>query len=82
MELIRADEPAFNNVIEPYPVGAEQPAWVALFRGGNMAAFTDNRWRVRLFLPGQTPQTAYADAYPVVRHVLNSLRPTWGELHL
>lgn len=80
IEMVSKESPTFRNVVENYPVGTEQPAWVALFRSGRMSAYTDNKRTVRLFLQGGTPQAAYNQNYSVVRHLLNSLKPVWGKL--
>ncbi len=82
IELVNKESPTFRNVVENYPVGTEQPAWVALFRSGRMSAYTDNKRTVRLFLQGATPQLAYNANYSIVRHLLNTLKPVWGKLHV
>lgn len=82
VELVNNEDSPFTDVTANYPAGAPQPAWVALFRSGKMSAFTDRRKTARLFLQGSNPQTAYSDNYPVIRHLLNKLRPAWGELHV
>jgi len=82
VELVNNEDSPFTDVTAKYPAGAPQPAWVALFRSGQMSAFTDNRKTVRLFLQGSNPQTAYAENYAVIRHLLNTLKPRWGKLNV
>ncbi|OGS06912.1 MAG: hypothetical protein A2270_00560 [Elusimicrobia bacterium RIFOXYA12_FULL_51_18] len=82
VELVNNEDSPFADVAAKYPAGAPQPAWVALFRSGQMSAFTDNRKTVRLFLQGSNPQTAYAENYAVIRHLLNTLTPRWGKLNV
>ena len=81
-ELLTKEELAFTNVVDRYPIGLEQPAWVALFRSGRISAYTDNKRTVRLFLQGQNPRTAYLQNYSVIRHLLNSIKPVWGKLQV
>ncbi len=82
LELINNEDSVFKDVVDKYPVGSEQPAWVALFRSGKMSAYTDNQKTVRLFLQGQNPQNAYNNNYSIVRHLLNTLKPAWGKLQV
>ncbi|MDO8805877.1 MAG: hypothetical protein Q7R35_15770 [Elusimicrobiota bacterium] len=82
VELINSEDSPFTDVTAKYPAGAPQPAWAALFRSGKMAAFTDNRKTVRVFLQGSSPQTAYTENYGVIRHMLNTLKPAWGKLNV
>ena len=82
VELVTNENSAFTNIVDKYPIGQEQPAWVVLFRSGKMSAYTDNNRTVRLFLNGQNPQTAYLENYSVIRHLLNSLKPSWGKLQV
>ncbi len=72
------DELPHRSVVEHFPPGSPQPAWVALFRGGRIHAVADGRDHVRLFLPGQTPEAAYKEHYSVIRHCLNGLVPPNG----
>ena len=82
VEMINNEPASLTNVADKYPVGTEQPAWVALFRSGQLAAYTDSKKTVRLFLQGTNPQAAYNAHYSIVRHLLNSLKPTWGKLQV
>jgi len=65
------DELPHTSVVEDFPSGSQQPAWVAIFRGGRIHAVADGRDHVRLFLPGQTPEAAYEEHYSVIRHCLS-----------
>ena len=82
VEMTNHEETPLINVASKYSPGSAQPAWVALFRSGKFSAYTDNRNIVRLFIQGQNPQSAYAQTYPIIRHMLNSLRPSWGKLQI
>ena len=82
VELVNGEDSPYTDVTAKYPVGAQQPAWVALFRSGKISAFTDNRRTVRVYLQGSNPQTAYAGSYGVIRHMLNTLKPAWGKLNV
>ncbi len=67
-----------HNVVDHYPVGSKQPAWVAIFRGGRIFITTDNKNHTRIFLLGDDPQKAYEKNYPVIRHCLSGLLPNDG----
>ena len=82
VEMVSGEEQPFKNVVDKYPIGSAQPAWVALFRNGRIAAFTDQKRSVRLFLPGTDPQRAYSENYSIVRHMLNTLKPFLGKLQI
>ena len=62
-----------RDILERWPPGSPQPAWVALFRGGKYRAVADGEGRVRLFLPGDEGAAAWRKNYPVVRHCLAAL---------
>ena len=64
-----------QNIIDRFPVGSRQPAWIALFRGGRIHLTTDYQNNVRLFLEGTNPEIAYKKNYPIVRHCLSGLLP-------
>ncbi len=72
--------PSFMPLAAWYPAGQAEPAWVALVRGGRIAAFTDGAGRVRLFVPGANSSAAWRQWYPVIRHILTSLVPDSGLL--
>lgn len=64
-----------SNVIDYYPVGSKQPAWVAILRGGRIVITTDNKNHARVFLIGDDPETAYKKNYSITRHCLSGLLP-------
>ncbi len=82
VELVNNDVQNYKNIVDLYPLGTRQPAWVALFRSGMMSAFSDNNGHVRLYLQGKDPQTTYYNNYSVVRHMLNTVKPAWGSLRV
>lgn len=61
------DEIPYLNAIAEYPPGSKQPAWAALFRGGQYQMFV-NENRIRLFLPGNNPMTLFEDHRDVLRY--------------
>lgn len=74
VELLKGpDAYPYHSVIDHFPVGTRQPAWVAILRGGRISIMTDNQDHVRIFLPGESPRAAYEQNYPVVRHCLGAL---------
>lgn len=79
VEMVFGPDPApRRDILERWPTGAPQPAWVALFRGGKYRAVADREGRVRLFLPGDDAAGAWRKHYPVVRHCLASLAQAAG----
>ncbi|HEY6000813.1 MAG TPA: hypothetical protein VI078_16120, partial [bacterium] len=72
------DQEPRTDVLERWPPGSPQPAWVALFRGGRYRAAADRKGRVRLFLPGTDAAAAWREHYPVVRHCLAALAADVG----
>lgn len=64
-----------HSVIDQFPVGSKQPAWVAVFRGGRIFVTTDNKSHARVFLLGDDPEKAYKENYPIIRHCLSALLP-------
>lgn len=75
-----AGDAPFIPLASWYPEGEAEPAWVALVRGGRIAAFTDGAGRLRLFVPGRDPESAWRRWYPVLRHILAALVPETGPL--
>jgi len=73
-----ADPIPRREILERWPSGAPQPAWVALFREGKYRAVADGEGRVRLFLPGDDAAGAWRKHYPVVRHCLAALAEAAG----
>lgn len=80
IEPPRAGDAPFIPLASWYPEGEAEPAWVALVRGGRIAAFTDGAGRLRLFVPGRDPESAWRRWYPVLRHILTALVPDSGPL--
>jgi hypothetical protein len=67
------DELAHSTVMDLFPGGEREPAWVALVRGGRLHISTDCKTHARVFLLGDDPQEAYLKHYSVVRHCLGVL---------
>ena len=61
------DDMPYLNAIADYPPGSKQPAWAALFRGGQYQMFS-NKNRIRMFLPGPNPTTLLEDHRDVLRY--------------
>ncbi|HWR96851.1 MAG TPA: hypothetical protein VN317_00360, partial [Candidatus Methanoperedens sp.] len=73
VEMVFGPDPVpRKDVVERWPPGSAQPAWVALFRG-RYRAVTDGQGRVRLFLPGDDAAGAWRKHYTAVRHCLTAL---------
>ena len=79
VEMLNGPDPyPHQDVVDNYPIGSKQPAWVAIFRGGRIVVWADYRNHARLFLPGGSPRQAYESHYPIVRHCLKALLPEDG----
>lgn len=79
VEMVFGPDPTpRREILERWPPGSPQPAWVALFRGGKYRAAADGEGRVRLFLPGDDAAGAWRKHYPVVRHALAALATAAG----
>jgi len=72
------DDLPHTDVVDHFPPGSAQPAWVAIFRGGRIHLVADGRDHVRVFLLGDTPEAAYEHYYSVIHHCLNGLIPSDG----
>ena len=72
------DSLPFSNVVDFYPEGSIQPAWVGIMRGGRILVSSDNNGHARVFLLGDNPKSLYMKYQSVVRHCLNGLIPTDG----
>ena len=72
------DRVPHSNIIEVYPLGSAQPAWVSILRGGRIHITTDYKDHARVFVLGDDPQKSYKDNYSVIRHSLNALAPSNG----
>jgi len=64
-----------QTVIDNFPIGSRQPAWVAIFRGGRILITSDYSQLTRIFLIGEDPKTAYDKNYSIIRHCLTALLP-------
>jgi hypothetical protein len=62
-----------RNVAANYPPGSRQPAWAAIIRGGRIVVTDDGNCRATVFVPGDTPEAAYAANYGLLRHALSAL---------
>jgi len=79
VEMLRGpDLTPQHNVVDHFPVGSKQPAWVAVFRGGRVFVTTDNKNHARVFLLGEKPKEAYNHNYLAIRHCLAGLLPDDG----
>jgi hypothetical protein len=79
LELINGpDATPHRNVIDHFPLGTTQPAWVAIFRGGRIFVSADNKNHARIFLIGDNPRDAYTKNYSIIRHCLSGLLPADG----
>jgi len=76
--IVGPDELPYHNVVDHYPVGSKQPAWIGIFRGGRVLITTDNKDHAKVFLIGENPKNAYEDNYSVIRHCLSGLLPKDG----
>ncbi|KPL14943.1 hypothetical protein AMJ74_02465 [candidate division WOR_3 bacterium SM1_77] len=76
--IVGPDQYPHHNLIDHYPVGSEQPAWVALLRSGKICVMIDNQHHARVFLPGYNAEIAYEDNYSIIRHCLTALVPDDG----
>jgi hypothetical protein len=72
------DSLPFRNVVDFYPEGSIQPAWVGIMRGGRINVSSDNIGHARVFLLGENPKSLYLKYQSVVRHCLNALIPPDG----
>jgi hypothetical protein len=68
----KTDSIPLTNIIDHYPVGSEQPAWVALFREGHYVLYY-NQHVIRVFINGSDPEISYESHYSVIRHPINDV---------
>jgi len=61
-----------RNILDHYPIGSEQPAWVDLFREGHFQIYYNNSL-IRLFLKGSDPIGSFNEFQSVVRHPINDI---------
>ncbi len=67
------DQTPCHSILDFFPSGERQPAWVAIFRGGRIHIVTDDKNHAKVFLLGVDPKQAYFQNYSVVRHCLGML---------
>ncbi len=60
------------NIINHYPIGSEQPVWVALFREGHYQLYY-NSHLIRVFVKGSKPEASYQKHYSVIRHPIRDV---------
>jgi hypothetical protein len=72
------DLPPHSNIADYFQIGLEQPAWVALLKGGRIFLTTDYKNHVRVFLLGDDPKISYEKNYSIIRHCLSGLLPDDG----
>src|SRR4030043_1370429 len=76
IELVNGpDSIPHSSVVEHFPIGSKQPAWVAIFRGGRIFVTSDRMGNARVFLIGEDAEKAYKDNYSIIRHCLSGLMP-------
>jgi len=61
------------NVVDAYPIGSPQPAWVAIFNSGRILVTTNYKGYARVYLPGKNPRNEYKKNYSIIRHCLGGL---------
>lgn len=66
------DNNSYTNIVDFYPLFSAQPAWVALFRGGQYQIFY-SKSTIRIFVKGKTPEGGYNQHYSVIRHPINKV---------
>jgi hypothetical protein len=71
--IIGPDDLPQYSVVDCFPEGSRQPAWVAILRGGRIFISTDYQKMARVFLLGDDPEKAYKNNYGVIRHCLSGL---------
>lgn len=67
-----------RSVVEYFPIGSKQQAWVAIFRGGSIYINSDGMTNARIFMIGEDAEAAYKANYSVIRHCLSGLLPEQG----
>ncbi len=72
MSLNGPDTLPLVNITNHYPVGSEQPAWVALFREGQYQLYY-NQSKIRLFVPGTDAKESFDLNQPVIRLAINDV---------
>jgi hypothetical protein len=84
LEMINGpDKTPHHNVVDYFPAGAPQPAWVGILRGGRIYISTDDEHHAKVFLLGDDPERCYKENYSVIRHCLAMLlRHAQGELEV
>jgi hypothetical protein len=60
------------NILDNYPIGSNQPAWVSLFREGHYQLYY-NKKIIRIFIKGKNPELSYNQNYSVIRHPINDI---------
>lgn len=60
------------NIVNHYPIGSEQPVWVALFREGHYQLYY-NSHLIRVFIKGSNPEESYQEHYSVIRHPIRDV---------
>ncbi len=74
IEIVQGpDQIPCHNVLDFFPSGERQPAWVAILRGGRIHIVTDDKNHAKVFLLGDDPKQAYSQNYSVIRHCLSML---------
>jgi hypothetical protein len=62
--------PLHSTILDLFPSGEREPAWVALVRSGRIHISFDGKTHLQVFLRGDDPKQASADNYSVIRHCL------------
>jgi len=63
------DSIPFINIVNHYPIGSEQPAWVALFREGHYQLYHSPN-KIRVFLKGTDANRSFEENKSVIRHAI------------
>ena len=62
----------FTNIVDHYPAGSEQPAWVSLFREGHFQLYYNSN-NIRIFLKGTSPERAFESFRSIIRHPIRDI---------
>lgn len=57
------------NIVNHFPIGSEQPAWVALFREGHYQLYYSST-KIRVFLKGTNTKQSFEESKSVIRHAI------------
>ena len=72
LSTIEPDTPTLVNILDHYPVGSEQPAWIDLFKEGHYQLYY-NSHLIRVFLKGSEPKSSFDKYHSVIRHPIRDV---------